>query len=77
VILDKHTIIEESRIRTVYNWLQNFSCESLGQELEDCGFEVEEFYSDIAGKPYDAESMDSDLVRWLVLSINQVSLLQK
>ncbi|NQT72252.1 MAG: class I SAM-dependent methyltransferase [Chloroflexi bacterium] len=62
VILDKHTIIEESRIRTVYNWLQNFSCESLGQEFEDCGFEVEEFYSDIAGKPYDAESMEIAVV---------------
>ncbi len=62
VILDKHTIIEKSRIRTVYNWLQNFSCESLKQEFEDCGFKVEEFYSDIAGKPYDAESMEIAVV---------------
>ncbi len=62
VILDKYTIIEKSRTRTVYNWLQNFSCESLGQEFEDCGFEIEEFYSDIAGKSYDTESMEIAVV---------------
>ncbi len=58
VILDKHTIIEESRTRTVHNWLQHFSCESLGQEFDNCGFEIEEYYSDIAGTPYDTESME-------------------
>ncbi len=58
VILDKYTIVEGSRIRTVYNWLQNFSCESLGQEFENCGFEIEKYYSDIAGTPYDTESME-------------------
>ncbi|MFC2027660.1 SAM-dependent methyltransferase [Chloroflexota bacterium] len=58
VILDKHTIIEESRIRIVYNWLQQFSCESIGQEFENCGFEIEEYYSDIAGTPYDMETTE-------------------
>ena len=62
VVLDKYTIIEESRTRTVYNWLQYFSCESLGQEFEKRGFKVEEYYADVAGTPYDTESMEIAVV---------------
>jgi len=62
VILDKHTIIEESRTKTVYNWLQHFSCESLGQEFEKCGFKIEDYYADIAGTPYNPESMEIAVV---------------
>jgi len=62
VILDKYTIIEESRTRTVYNWLQHFSCESLGQEFEKCGFKVEEYYANIAGTPYNTDSMEIAIV---------------
>ncbi|NQT73738.1 MAG: hypothetical protein HQ553_13380 [Chloroflexi bacterium] len=58
MILDKHTIIEESRTRTVYNWLQHFSCESLREEFEKSGFKIEEFYSDVSGTPYQTESME-------------------
>ena len=29
LVLDKYTIVEESRTRTVYNWLQYFSPEAL------------------------------------------------
>lgn len=62
VILDKHTIIEESRTRIVYNWLQHYDCESLEQEFENCGFEIEEFYSDVAGAPFNSESMEIAVV---------------
>jgi SAM-dependent methyltransferase len=58
VILDKYTIIEDSRKRIVYNWLQYFSKESLIREFEDIGFKVEEVYSDIAGKTFDSESTE-------------------
>jgi SAM-dependent methyltransferase len=58
VILDKYTIIEDSRKRIVYNWLQYFSKESLIKEFEDNGFRVKEIFSDIAGKTFDSESTE-------------------
>ena len=62
VILDKYTIIEESRKRTVYNWLQYFSRDSLRKEFEENGFKVNEFYSDVAGKIFDPESQEIAIV---------------
>ena len=62
MILDKYTIIEESRIRVVYNWLQYFSKESLIKEFEDNQFDVEEIYSDIAGNLFDSESTEMAVV---------------
>ena len=56
VILDKYTIIEESRNRVVYNWLQYFSKDSLRKEFEENGFRVEGLYSDVAGKTFTPES---------------------
>jgi len=51
VVLDKYTIIEEGRSRTVYNWLQYFSPEALEKEFVDCGFVVENLFADVAGAP--------------------------
>ncbi len=66
VILDKYTIIEESRTRTskrvVYNWLQYFSKDSLRNEFEENGFKVEELYSDVAGKTFTDESPEMAIV---------------
>lgn len=56
VVLDKYTIVEAKRTRTVYNWLQYFTPEGLGKELMESGFAVEGLYSDVAGTPYDRES---------------------
>ena len=58
VSLDKYTIIEESQTRVVYNWLQYFSRESLRSDFEESGFEVEGFYSNVAGSPFDPESLE-------------------
>ena len=58
VILDKHTVIEKTRTRVIYNWLQYFSRESLQKEFEENGFGVEAFYSDVAGTPFDPESLE-------------------
>ena len=62
VILDKYTVIEESRKRTVYNWLQYFSEDSLKNEFEENGFKVEELYSDVAGKPLTPDSSEIAVV---------------
>ena len=62
VILDKYTIIDESGKRTVYNWLQCYSTDSLRDEFEENGFNVEELYSDVAGKPFTSESTEIAVV---------------
>jgi SAM-dependent methyltransferase len=53
VTLEKYTIIEADRTRTVYNWLQYFELKALEREFTDAGFFVEEVYSDVAGTLYD------------------------
>lgn len=55
VVLDKYTIVESNQIRTIYNWLQYFSPESLQSEFEKAGFTQQEFYGNVAGAPF-AES---------------------
>ena len=62
VILDKYTIIEESRKRVVYNWLQCYSKDTLTNEFEENGFKVKEIYSDVAGKAFDADSTEIAIV---------------
>lgn len=58
VILDKYTLIEADRTRTVYNWLQCFSPESLKQEFKQNGLRVKDKFSDVSGQPYRPESDD-------------------
>jgi len=58
VAVDKYTIIEPERIREVYNWLQYFSTEGLERELNEAGFSVKGFYSDVAGTPFDRSSSE-------------------
>ena len=53
--LDKYTIVEEARTRTIYNWLQYFNPEALEHELNDCGLDVEKRYADVAGSTYNPE----------------------
>jgi cyclopropane fatty-acyl-phospholipid synthase-like methyltransferase len=62
VVLDKYTIIEKSRRRTVYNWLQYFSQGSLGAEFERSSFRIEGYYSDVAGTTFDPESAEFAIV---------------
>jgi len=59
VVLDKYTLVESSRTRRVYNWLQYFSLETLGWELELNDLRIVEHYADVAGKdPVD----DGDII---------------
>jgi 2-polyprenyl-3-methyl-5-hydroxy-6-metoxy-1,4-benzoquinol methylase len=62
VTLDKYTIIEESRKRVVYNWLQYFSKDTLRKEFEENGFKVEEIYSDVTGKSFAPESTEIAMI---------------
>ncbi len=58
VVLDKYTLIEALRTRTVYNWLQYFSAETLEKEFTECGFMINQFYSDVAGSPLKQETAE-------------------
>jgi SAM-dependent methyltransferase len=62
VILDKYTIIEESRKRVVYNWLQYYSEESLTNEFEANGFIIKHIFSDVSGKAYTSDSKEMAIV---------------
>jgi len=58
VVLDKYTIVELERTRTVYNWLQYFAPEELEREFAESGFSIEGLYSDVTGAPYDRKSSE-------------------
>lgn len=62
VVLDKYTIIEKNRTWCVYNWLQYFSLDSLAKELNDCGFDITESLSDVAGSPHTENSDEFAIV---------------
>ncbi len=62
VALDKYTLIEADRTRTVYNWLQYFSPDELEREIVECGFAVDGIYSDVAGSPFDSEAKEFAVV---------------
>ncbi len=62
VVLDKYTLIEADRTRTVYNWLQYFSPEALEREFVESGLAIEKIYSDVAGSPFDVKSKEFAIV---------------
>jgi len=62
VVVDKYTIVERTRTRTIYNWLQHFSPEALKGELARCGLVVDAIYADVAGAPFDPDSTEFAVV---------------
>lgn len=62
VVLDKYTIVEPSRTRTVYNWLQYFSTQAIKTEFLNAGLAVTDIYSDVSGKPFDPQSTEFAVV---------------
>jgi cyclopropane fatty-acyl-phospholipid synthase-like methyltransferase len=64
VVLDKYTIVEAERMRTVYNWLQYFSSESLQSEFEEAGFVQHQLYGNVIGAPFDESASEFAIVAW-------------
>ena len=62
VTLDKYTIIEQQRNQIVYNWLQYFSPDRLKQEFKENGFDIEDFYSNVAGDSFAPDSSEFAVV---------------
>ncbi len=56
VVLDKYTIIENTRIWEVYNWLKYFTLADIKKEFENVGFEITAIYSDVKGTFYNKKS---------------------
>ncbi|WP_320175609.1 class I SAM-dependent methyltransferase [Maridesulfovibrio sp.] len=56
VMLDKYVIIQQSKVRMIYNWLQYFSPADLEAEIAACGFTGIELLGDVAGSKYQNES---------------------
>jgi 2-polyprenyl-3-methyl-5-hydroxy-6-metoxy-1,4-benzoquinol methylase len=55
VTLDKYTIVEKDRIRTIFNWLQHYDKESLAREFAGSGLIVEEYLANVAGDEFDPD----------------------
>lgn len=62
IVLDKYTLVESTRVRTVFNWLQYFTPDTLAQELSDCGLSVESLFSDVAGGSYSDKNQEFAIV---------------
>jgi SAM-dependent methyltransferase len=62
VVLNKHTIVETNRTRTVYNWLQYFSPEAVQKEFEEAGLTLESSYTDVTGTPFDDSASEFAVV---------------
>jgi len=62
VVLDRYTIVEPDRVRTVYNWLQYFDLPALEGELAANGWRVEEALGDVAGSALDPDAPEFAVV---------------
>lgn len=58
VVLDKYEIIESTRSRTVYNWLQHFTEAQLRTELHAAALTLEQVFGDLAGAPAAPDPQD-------------------
>ncbi len=57
IFLDQAIVIEEGGKTSVYRmWFQDFTRETITQELERGGFTVQSVWSDLAGTPYAADT---------------------
>ncbi len=62
IVLDKYTIVEADRSRTIYNWLQYFNPESLEKEFNENGLLVEEILGDVTGSIYKPDKKEFAIV---------------
>lgn len=62
VVLDKYTLVEPQRTRTIYNWLQYYTPEALREEFAANGLNIEAIYANVAGDPYREEATEVAVV---------------
>ena len=56
VVLDKYTVVEANRLRTIYNWFQYFDPDAIESEFEACGLKVTGVHANVAGDVCDPEA---------------------
>lgn len=53
IFLDQVVVLEDTgKVSTYRMWFQDFSCETITQELGNGGFEVQSVWNDLLGTPY-------------------------
>jgi SAM-dependent methyltransferase len=57
VTLEQTAVVNENDITTYYIWNCYFTKEALVKEAREAGFEHYKIFSDVAGKPYDSDSL--------------------
>lgn len=62
VVLDHYTIVEATRTREIFNWLQYFDRAALRAEIEGAGLAVEEFLGNLAGDAFDSAAPEFAVV---------------
>ncbi len=62
VSLEKFTVVEAHRERTICNWIAHFDPVSLGRELGQAGLGIERLLGDVAGRPFDPDSPEFAVV---------------
>ena len=58
MVLDRYTVVEPHRTRTIYNWLQYYSPEAIEDEFARNGLRINELFSDVAGTPFDPQAAE-------------------
>ena len=53
VTLDKYTLFEKDRTRTIYNWLQHYDRQSIADEFCANGLLIENYLANVAGDEFD------------------------
>lgn len=65
--LDQYTVIEVNGNVSVYrNWFQDYTSESIAEELSQAGFSVDSLWGDLTGIPYTPES------EWIGIVVSRI-----
>lgn len=62
LLLDKYAIVEPTRSRTIYNWIQCHDLAALRGEFAESGFTITETYGNVAGASYDGGATEYAVV---------------
>ena len=60
--LDKFTVIEKTKTRESYNWLQCYSVQTISKELQQNGLEVIDYFANVVGDPYQESATEIAIV---------------
>ncbi len=56
VTLDKYTIVERDRVRTIFNWLQYYDRASIAKEFMENGLRIDRVLANVAGDEFEPEA---------------------